>query len=66
MTEAQTAQILSGLVSEETWLKTLSVVNDPRQEEENIAKERSEQARANLDLLGGMTHDDSGRREEAD
>lgn len=66
LTEAQTAQILSGLVSEETWFKTLSVVNDPRQEEENIAKERSDQARANLDLLGGMTHDDSGRREETD
>ena len=66
LTEAQTAQILSGLVSEETWLKTLSVVNDPRQEEENIANERSEQARANLDLLGGMTHDNSSGREETD
>lgn len=51
LSEAQTAQILANLVSSETWLKTLSIVNDPRQEQERIDQEKKEQMKANMQVL---------------
>lgn len=42
--EAQTAQALNGVVSEETRLKVLSVVDDPKRELERMKEEREEQA----------------------
>ncbi len=47
LSEAQTAQILSNLVSSETWLKILSIGNDPWQEQERIEQEKNEQMKAN-------------------
>ena len=51
LSEAQTAQILANLVSSETWLKTLSIVNDPRQEQERMDREKNEQMKANMQVL---------------
>ena len=51
LSEAQTAQILANLVSSETWLKTLSIVNDPRQEQERMDREKNEQIKANMQVL---------------
>lgn len=42
--EAQTAQALSGVVSEETRLKVLSIVDDPQREIDRLKEEREEQA----------------------
>lgn len=49
--EAETAQTLSTLISRDTWLKSLSIVNDVRQEEKNIDKEKQENMENNLQLL---------------
>lgn len=49
--EAETAQTLSTLISRDTWLKSLSIVNDVRQEEKNIDKEKQENVQNNLQLL---------------
>lgn len=46
--EAQTASTLSGIVSKQTQLKTLSIVDDPAQELEQIQKEQDDQAQAAL------------------
>ncbi len=51
LSEAQTAQILANLVSSETWFKTLSIVNDPRQEQERMDREKNEQIKANMQVL---------------
>ena len=51
LSEAQTAQILANLVSSEIWLKTLSIVNDPRQEQERMDREKNEQIKANMQVL---------------
>ncbi|MSE09585.1 phage portal protein, partial [Lactobacillus salivarius] len=74
LTEAQTAQALSSLgISTETWLKVLSVVNDPRQEKENMDKEKQDQMASNLDFLkqnnavtDGDSNDNSQGRETKD
>ena len=74
LTEAQTAQALSSLgISTETWLKVLSVVNDPRQEKENMDKEKQAQMESNLDFLkqnnavtDGDSNDNSQGRETKD
>lgn len=42
--EAQTAQALNGVVSDETRLKVLSIVDDPQRELERIKEEKAEQA----------------------
>lgn len=71
LTEAQTAQALASLgISTETWLKVLSVVNDPRQEKENMDKEKQAQMESNLDFLkqnnavtDGDSNDNSQGRE---
>ena len=46
--EAQTASTLSGIVSKQTQLKTLSIVDDPAQELKQIQKEQDDQAQAAL------------------
>lgn len=74
LTEAQTAQALASLgISTETWLKVLSVVNDPRQEKENMDKEKQAQMESNLDFLkqnnavtDGDSNDNSQGRETKD
>ncbi len=73
LSEAQTAQILANLVSSETWLKTLSIVNDPRQELERMDKEQREQIQANMQVLkqnnavtDGETNANSRTSQEAD
>lgn len=74
LTEAQTAQALASLgISTETWLKTLSAVNDPRQEKENMDREQQERMSNNLDFIkqnhgvtDGELNDDSQGRETAD
>ncbi|OCX48195.1 phage portal protein [Limosilactobacillus reuteri] len=54
LTEAQTAQALANLgISRLTWLKTISAVNDPKQEEENMDAEKQKQLQQNYDFLKG-------------
>ncbi|WP_245191600.1 phage portal protein [Lactobacillus johnsonii] len=74
LTEAQTAQALANLgISRGTWLKQISIVDDPRQEEKAMDDEHKKQIQENIDVLKG-THsvvdgehdDDSSTRKEAD
>lgn len=48
--EAQTASTLSGLVSQETMLSTLSMVDDPKNEINRMRKEEDEQVKQRLAL----------------
>src|SRR5699024_8221387 len=74
LTEAQTEQALASLdISTETWLKVLSVVNDQRQEKENMEKEKQAQKKSNLVFLkeksaatDGNSSDNSQGREPKD
>ena len=52
LTEAQTAQALANLgISRGTWLKQISIVDDPRQEEKAMDAEHKKQIEENLDVL---------------
>lgn len=74
LTEAQTAQALANLgISRTTWLKQISIVDDPRQEEKAMDDEHAKQIQENLDVLksnhsvtDGENNDDSSTRKEED
>lgn len=74
LTEAQTAQALANLgISRDTWLKEISIVDDPRQEERAMDDEHAKQIQENLDVLksnhsvtDGENNDDSSTRKEKD
>lgn len=52
LTETQTAQALANLgISRSTWLKQISIVDDPRQEEKAMDQEHKKQIEENLDVL---------------
>ena len=53
--EAQTASTLSGIVSKETQLSTLSIVDDPKKEIERMREEQAEDVRNNLQAMPSMT-----------
>lgn len=74
LTEAQTAQALANLgISRGTWLKQISIVDDPHQEEKAMDDEHKKQIQENIDVLKG-THsvvdgeqdDNSSTRKEKD
>lgn len=67
--EASTAKTLEGVVSKETQLKALTIVDDPKTEIERIASEKEEAIKQSLqnsanaiDMLGGGTDDKSQER----
>ncbi|WP_051523343.1 phage portal protein [Ligilactobacillus hayakitensis] len=72
LSEVQTAQALASLgVSTETWLKVISVVNDPKQEEDKMLNEQKQQFKNNLEMIAsgnikpdGEVNDNGPRREE--
>ena len=74
LTEAQTAQALANLgISRGTWLKQISIVDDPRQEEKAMDQEHKKQIEENLDVLksnhgvvDGDNDDDSQTRKATD
>lgn len=53
--EAQTASTLSGIVSKETQLSTLSIVDDPKKEIDRMREEQAEDVRNNLQAMPSMT-----------
>ena len=65
--EAETAQALEGIVSKETQLSTLSIVEDASEEIKKIKKEEEEERKAaeKIDdkILGFSTHSAEKNRE---
>lgn len=62
--EAQTAQELMGVVSHETAMKPLSVVDDPKQEMEKIREEQAETTRNALQYSPSATDQDKEPEED--
>ena len=53
--EANTAKALTGIVSDETKLSTLSIVDDPKAEMKRMQKEQAENIKNSLDVTGNLT-----------
>lgn len=63
--EAQTASTLSGIVSKETQLSTLSIVDDPKKEIDRMHEEQAEDVKNSLANMPSMT-DEQKPEEEPD
>lgn len=64
--EAQTAQTLMGVVSHETAMKPLSVVDDPKQELERIRKEQAETIRNAVNNSPSLTDQDKASDDDGE
>lgn len=63
--EAQTASVLSGLVSEDTMLSTLSIVKDTEQEKKQIAQDAKDKAKQAIDN-SGLNYDFNNSNQNSD
>ncbi|MCF0119881.1 MAG: phage portal protein [Limosilactobacillus mucosae] len=62
--EAQTASILSGVVSKETQLSTLSIVDDPKKEIERMHEEQTDDVKNAMQSIPSMTDQDKADQEQ--